>query len=252
MTALPVRVPETFRTIAHRGASGYAPENTMAAFMLAAQMAATEIELDIQFSKDNQLMICHDPELSRYGHPGKHVLALTRDELQVLDMGAWFAGGKYAGETMPTLDQLFEKFATQFTYHVEIKTPAPGLASAILDCINTHKLASQTFVTSFHFDALAEFASLNSNAKNIPLGWLVRDNAFTAENIGRAAEAGFSQFCPLAREVTQERVAEAHRRLSEVRAHSVKNKTDMMRVIETGCDGLTINWPDWLTHEELI
>ena len=126
MTALPVRVPETFRTIAHRGASGYAPENTMAAFMLAAQMAATEIELDIQFSKDNQLMICHDPELSRYGHPGKHVLALTRDELQVLDMGAWFAGGKYAGETMPTLDQLFEKFATQFTYHVEIKTYHAG------------------------------------------------------------------------------------------------------------------------------
>ena len=73
----------------------------MAAFELAEQMAATEIEFDIQFSKDQRLMICHDSELSRYGYPGKHVSSLTCEELQALDMGAWFDGGKYAGGTPP-------------------------------------------------------------------------------------------------------------------------------------------------------
>ena len=221
----------------------------MAAFKVAAQMTATEVELDIQFSKDKQLMVCHDPELSRYGYPGKEVSALACEVLQALDIGAWFENGKYTGEHMLTLGELFKEFTTQFIYHVEIKTPAPGLASAIRDCINTHKLASQVFVTSFHFDALTEFAALSTD---IPLGWLVRDNAFTTENIHRAAQAGFSQFCPLAQEATKDRVAEARGMLPEVRAHSVKNKIDMMQVIETGCDGLTINWPDWLTHKEKI
>jgi len=219
----------------------------MSAFKLAAQMATTEIEFDIQFSEDKQLMICHDPELSRYGYPGKEISTLTGAELQALDIGAWFEDGKFAGERMLTLNELFKKFTTQFTYHLEIKTPAPGLAAAILDCINTHQLASRTFVTSFHFTALVEFASLDSG---IPLGWLVRDEAFTTENIHRAAEAGFSQFCPLAREVTPKRVAEAHQHITEVRAHSVKNKQDMMRVIESSCNGLTLNWPDWLTHKD--
>ena len=157
----PIWVSDSFHIIAHRGASGYAPENTMAAFDLAEQMGVTEIELDIQFSQDNKLMICHDPELSRYGHAGKHVSELSLRQLKELDMGSWFDGKNFSGETMITLSELFEKFSTRFTYHVEIKTPAPGLASAILDCIATHKLASKTYVTSFHYGALLEFASIS-------------------------------------------------------------------------------------------
>ncbi|MGY8991404.1 MAG: glycerophosphodiester phosphodiesterase, partial [Rhodospirillales bacterium] len=243
----PIRVPDTFHIIAHRGASGYAPENTMAAFDLAKDMAATEIEFDIQFSQDNQLMICHDPELSRYGHAGKNVADLSMQQLKALDMGAWFNDGDvnsdFVGEKMITLDELFGKFATQFIYHLEIKTPAPGLAAAIHDCIAAHDLAMKVYVTSFHFDALVEFASLETGATKIPLGWLVRENAFTTDNIIRAADAGFTQFCPLATEITSERVAESHKHLAEVRAHRVKTKSTMMQVIETGCDGLTINWP---------
>jgi len=249
-TVSPILVPNSFHIIAHRGASGYAPENTMAAFDLAKEMAATEIEFDVQFSQDNQLMICHDPELSRYGHPGKNIANLSMQQLKALDMGSWFKGGDFKGEKMITLDELFGKFSTQFIYHLEIKTPASGLAAAIHDCITAHKIAAKVYVTSFYFDALVEFASQITNTAKIPLGWLVRDNAFTTDNIIRTADAGFTQFCPLAREVTLEQVAESHKHLPEVRAHGVKTTSDMMRVIDTGCDGLTINWPDWLTHKE--
>jgi len=242
----PIKVPKKFRIIAHRGASGYAPENTMAAFHLAEKMGATEIEFDVQFSSDQKLMICHDPELSRYEHPGKHVSSLTCKEMQELDMGSWFGVPQYAGEKTPTLDEVFSTFRDRFIYHVEIKTPAPGLSAAILDCIAEHNITDRTFVTSFHFDALQECIALGNRANNVAFGWLVRENAFNIDNIKRAADAGFSQFCPLASEVTKDRVTEAHKHLSEVRAHGVKSKTDMIRVIETGCDGLTINWPDWL------
>ena len=60
----------------------------MAAFQLAQKMGAEEIELDVQFSKDQMLMICHDPELSRYGHPGVQVSDLICEELKTLDMGS--------------------------------------------------------------------------------------------------------------------------------------------------------------------
>jgi glycerophosphoryl diester phosphodiesterase len=247
MPQTPVPVPRRFRIIAHRGASGYGPENTMAAFRLAKEMGAREVELDVQFSKDSALMVCHDTEFSRYGHPGKRIERLTRAQLQALDMGAWFGNGEYAGARMIALDELFDNFKTRFIYHVEIKTPAPGLSSALLACIEKYGLQSSVFITSFHFDALAATYALSHR---IPLGWLVRKDGFSAKAIQEAAAAGFSQICPAARDVTPARVAAAHRRIREVRAHSVSTREDMMRVIAAGCDGLTINWPDWLTHEE--
>ena len=95
---LPVHVRRGFRIIAHRGASGYAPENTMIAFQLAERMGATEFELDVQFSKDKQVVICHDSVLTRYGHSDLRLADLTLSELLKLDMGSWFSPFFYRGE----------------------------------------------------------------------------------------------------------------------------------------------------------
>ena len=78
---LPIVVPSGFRIIAHRGASGYAPENTLSAFLLAERMGATEVELDVRFSKDKRLVICHDETLDRFGYPGVKVADLTARDL---------------------------------------------------------------------------------------------------------------------------------------------------------------------------
>jgi glycerophosphoryl diester phosphodiesterase len=78
--------------IAHRGASAYAPENTLAAFELAQRMGATEIELDVRFSRDRQIVVCHDRVLTRFGYPDLAISDLTLNELLELDMGSWFAG----------------------------------------------------------------------------------------------------------------------------------------------------------------
>ena len=107
---LPLQVPKGFRIVAHRGASGYAPENTLAAFRLAAQIGVNEIELDIRFSKDRHIVICHDRTLDRYGYPGLKVSDLTLDDLMSLDMGSWFSPFLYGGERMLTLELLFEIF----------------------------------------------------------------------------------------------------------------------------------------------
>lgn len=242
---LPLRVPPGFRIIAHRGASGYAPENTLAAFHLAERMGATEVELDVQFSKDRQIIICHDETLARYGYPGLRVAELTLQELLALDMGTWFSPYLYGGERLLAFDTLLGVFRHRFIYHVEIKSPSDGLPRAVLDSLTTRRLNQRSVVTSFYNRVLIELRRL---APDLRVGWLVRAGEFTTDNISKAAEAGFFQICPRAAETCKDIVGAAHARLPEVRAWGVNGIIEMTQVVESGCDGLTINWPDWLIH----
>jgi glycerophosphoryl diester phosphodiesterase len=241
----PARVAKTFRIIAHRGASGYAPENTPSAFEAAACMGATEIEYDLQFSKDRQLVVVHDMVLDRYGYPGVRVADLTLAELKALDMGAWF-DPRFAGEKIATFDEILERFGAVFTHHAEIKAPAPGLAARLLETLDARGAAARTIVTSFAFDSLVEVRRLSPE---IRVGWLVAAGEFNGENVRRAAQAGFYQFCPSACDTDRKNVAAAKALVAEVRAHGVRTRADLRQAVAAGCDGVTINWPDWVLHE---
>jgi len=246
MPTLPLIVPYGFRIIAHRGASAYAPENTLAAFDLAQRMGATEIELDVQFSRDRQIVVCHDRVLTRLGYPELAISELTLNELLELDVGSWFSPYLYRGERIPSFDSLLARFGTVFVYHVEIKVAAMGLVRAVLDLVRANELSARVIVTSFHIESLLESRKL---AREQPVGWLLGEGQFTGDAIEHAAAAGFFQICPHARDVAPTIVAAAHAKLAEVRAHSVRSIDDMRRVIDAGCDGMTTNWPDWLVHE---
>jgi len=241
----PITVPKSFRIIAHRGASGYAPENTMAAFELAARMGAAEIEYDLQFSKDRQIVVVHDTVLDRYGYPGLRVSELTLSELKALDMGAWFGSG-FAGARIVTLDELLERFGGVFVHHAEIKAPAPGLVEGALSAIDAYGVSDRVVITSFAFDPLVEVLTVRPDSR---VGWLVAAGGFDAENVRRAADAGFFQFCPRACDTELHNVTVAKARVAEVRAHGVRTRADLRQAVEAGCDGVTINWPDWAAHE---
>src|SRR5947209_2004809 len=93
--------------IAHRGASGDAPENTLAAFRLAMDSAADMIELDLHQSKDGALVVCHDFKLYRTARVRKTIKQLTLKELKRLDVGHWFHP-RFSGETIPTLEEVLK------------------------------------------------------------------------------------------------------------------------------------------------
>ena len=93
----------------HRGASGYAPENTMAAFQLAAEMGAYGIELDVQLTKDGRLVIFHDDRLTRTarlaGQPVEGMVCdYTLQELRAMEVGSWM-GPQWQGERIPTMEE---------------------------------------------------------------------------------------------------------------------------------------------------
>jgi len=243
---LPLTVPKSFRIIAHRGASGYAPENTLAAFRLAEKMGITEIELDVWFSKDNHIVICHDGRLDRYGYPGLHVTKLDLDALLKLDMGSWFSPHLFSGERMLTLEMLFTLFRDRFVYHLEIKEPLPGLVRKLLVTIDAHGLEKRVIITSKHIDSLIE---AKTAAPLIRTGWLLAKGSSLAGKIDRAVSAGLFQICPPAEATDKTIVAAAHTRLAEVRAWGVSGIESAIQAIDSGCDGFTINWPDWFVHQ---
>jgi len=244
MTAQTVS-PE-FRNIAHRGASGYAPENTLAAFRCAEAMGSTEIEFDIQLSKDGKLVVIHDDTLDRFGFPDRAVVEMTLAELKSLDMGGWFDGGEFAGEKIVTVSEIFDAFGERFIYHAEIKAPSQALADDLIALIEARGYRERVIVTSFDFDILLYVRERYPEQR---VGWLVRHDGFSADNVEKAAAAGFFQFCPRADEMTPERVADAKARIPEIRAHAIKTKADLAQAVAAGCDGTTLNWPDWLTKD---
>src|SRR5687767_15734678 len=91
--------------IAHRGASGEAPENTLSAMKLAWAQGADAIELDLWLSKDGKLVVFHDADTKRFEKQPRKIPELTWDEVQTLDVGSW-KGAQFKGERIPTLESI--------------------------------------------------------------------------------------------------------------------------------------------------
>lgn len=121
-----------FVLIAHRGASGHAPENTLAAFRLAAESRADYFEIDCRLSKDGQVVLVHDADLERTAGHAAEVGSLSLEELKLLDVGSWF-GSDFTGERIPTLVESLDAATADCGVYVEIKSEAgDGAASAAL------------------------------------------------------------------------------------------------------------------------
>ncbi len=244
---LPMQVPADFTIIAHRGASAYAPENTAAAFELAHEMGIADVELDTRLTIDGEIALSHDDNLSRYGHGELAVEQMTWAELAALDMGAWFSPYLYGGTRMWRLDDLFHAFGGRFTYHVELKGKSDRLAEAVLTCINRYDIRDNCIITSFQYEQLVAMRELD---KDIRMGWLVR-NIDDDALIG-ARELAMMQLCPQAAFVDAEQVELARMVVPEVRAWGINGDASeivclVQRVLDAGCDGMTINWPDWVS-----
>ncbi len=253
---LPLSVPAHFRIIAHRGASAYVPENTLAAFQLACAMGVTEIETDVQLTPDGVVVLCHDRTLARYGHGDRVVEATPWPELAGLDMGSWFSPHLHHDKRMLILHDLFAAFGDKLVYHVELKGDATptALAAATHRLITDHGLQDACIITSFAYDSLQAMYQVDPTLR---MGWLVQ--AIDGETVAQAQALALYQLCPRADLVTRAMVAQARASVTEVRAWGLLGTTTagqaaevqalIHNVLAAGCDGMTINWPDWVRHQ---
>lgn len=254
------------RVIAHRGASAYAPENSLEAFRRAVEQGAREIELDVQLSCDDELIVFHDPALA----PKTNAAGCVRDhavaDLRQLEIGTWFdatdpaRGELFEGTRLATLGEVFEAFADGLHYHVEIKSEEASLPERILAAVHLFDLGEHATLTSFCTAALLRVRELDPG---IPICQLVRNPKRLREEamdrtllqdlrsatllrreIERAAANGFDQVALPANCLSRRTVRFAKKRGIGIRAWRIPSEIDLDRVIVSGAEGVTVNWPD--------
>lgn len=142
----------------HRGYSGKYPENTLLSFEKAIEAGVDGIELDVQFSKDGELVIIHDETLERTTTGKGWVKDHTLEELKSLDASASFTG-KYGIVQIPTLDEVFALVKNyDIITNVELKTGVfeyPGIEEAVYECIKKYDLSEKVIISSFnHFSVM--------------------------------------------------------------------------------------------------
>ena len=247
---LPIPVPSHFRIIGHRGAAAYAPENTLPAFAVAQEMGVREVELDTQLATDGVVVLCHDTALERYGHGTNIVEEQSSQYLLELDMGSWFSP-EFKGVSMTTLNQLCATFGTDFTYHIELKGAAENLARSVYNVVERAGLLQHSVFTSFSFDHLVQMRQISADCR---LGWLVGADTFEDRILRPAEELQLFQLCPRADLVTEAMVQRGRFVVHEIRVWNLQGEAEHVRAlirrsVDAGCDGMTIDWPDWAAPE---
>ena len=133
------------KIIAHRGASGHAPENTMAAFQLAMEQGADGIELDVMLSKDGRLVVFHDHTVDRTTNGTGRVKDMTLAQLQSLDAGN--------GEKIPTLEEVLKTYGGQLLINIDLRnyaTPFDGLARGVAELLSSNGFSRSVIVSAFN------------------------------------------------------------------------------------------------------
>ncbi|MCR5655531.1 MAG: glycerophosphodiester phosphodiesterase [Lachnospiraceae bacterium] len=151
----------------HRGASGYAPENTLPAFQMAADMGADGIELDIQQTKDGVIVVCHDETVDRTSNGAGWIKDLTFAELRKMDFS--YGNAAYEGTKIPTMEEVFELLApTDLTINIELKTGIvfyEKIEEKILDMAKNMHWEDRVIYSSFNHYSVCKIKECDPNAR---------------------------------------------------------------------------------------
>ena len=245
--------------IAHRGASGHAPEHTLAAYDLGLAMGAEYIEQDIALTLDGVLVCLHDESLDRTARgPAADctgsIATKTLAQVKNCDMGSWFnetfpdrARPEYVGQKIPTLEEVFQRYGKDVNYYIEVKTigsPVP-MEQPLLDLIKKYDLLEgaiarrQVLVQSFTPESLQRMRALEPR---LPLIQLLFGATNTAQ-LQAAAQYSFG-VGPPARDLTPALVDEAHRLGMAVHPYTINSSADLDRIAALCVDGLFTDFPD--------
>ncbi len=241
------------RIIAHRGASGYAPENTIAAFDKAIELGADMIELDVHLTKDRVVVVLHDETLDRTTNKTGLVKSYNWDEIKDTDAGSW-KGEEFKDEKLPTLDEAIKHINSKAKLLIEIKDGGdfyPGLEKAVWEVVKANDAQSWCEVQSFSQDAVEIFNSLNTGLPlyklvvgNIPVLPLHIDNGLKSGSALRYKE--YTGVNPNKKFAKKRIVRKIHNRGQKIFVWTVNKEEDMKHLADIGVDGIITNYPDRL------
>lgn len=226
-----------FINYAHRGASAYAPENTMSAFRLGIALGANGIETDIRKTKDGVPVLFHDESLLRLTGIDRKIADVTFEELAGLRIPS---PDGTAFDTVPTLAE-FLRFASEHPVALALEIKTGGLEAEVKHAIDANGLADRCVVTSFHLGCLGGVKALDPAQA---VGLLTYE--VSGEQLRGMKEIGGEQICPKAAFLTPALARSLHEEGFSVRPWGIRDETAMERAFRCGVDGMTVNFPDKL------
>lgn len=228
---------------AHRGASGYAPENTLAAFEKAVELGADGIELDVQLSKDGEIVVIHDEKIDRTSNGSGWVKDFTYQELAKFNYNK--KRPEYGKAKIPTLEEVYELIKpTELTVNVELKTGVvfyTGLEERVMNLTARMGMEERVWYSSFNHYTVRHMKELNKNAR---AGMLYSDGMIAPVSYGAyvvGADALHPAFHNLQYSGFME---ECHKFGKKVHVWTVNEEEYMRMVCEKQVDAMITNYPD--------
>ncbi|RKU23591.1 hypothetical protein C6503_02750 [Candidatus Poribacteria bacterium] len=227
--------------IAHRGASGNAPENTLAAFKKALEIGVDAVELDLHGTADGEVVVIHDATLDRTTNLQGYINETPLETVRGADAGGWF-DTEFAGEPVPTLTEALECIGEETIAVLEIKDPL--IAEAVVAKIHETETLGTTLVISFHTTVLQTIRALEPR---IATGWLIGSHNKHVSPIAlcqQLGELGSSLLNVNHELITAEFAYEIRRHGIALWCWTVDDLARMREMRAFGVQGITSNYPE--------
>ncbi|MGN0377293.1 MAG: glycerophosphodiester phosphodiesterase [Suilimivivens sp.] len=227
---------------AHRGACGYAPENTIPSFIKAAEMKADGVELDIQLSKDGELVVIHDETVDRVSDRKGFVKDFTIQELKLMDVSRPVPG--FGTARIPTLAEVLEELKpTEMTVNIECKTGIffyPGLEEKMIKLVKDMNMTDRIWCSSFNHESVMKVKQLCPEMKT---GFLIADVILNVADYAKEHEV-MALHPALYHLQDKELIGRCKRRGLAVHVWTVNDRQDMKELCHAGVDAIITNYPD--------
>jgi len=250
--------------IGHRGASGYAPEHTLASYDLALELGADYIEQDLQLTSDGVLVVLHDTTLDRTARGDVAnctglVSEKTLAQIKTCDVGTWFndafptyARPEYVGLQIPTLEEVFQRYGRRVSYYIETKAPdqADMMEERLLALLDQYRLRRparrwRVLIQSFSPASLQKIHALDPKLPLIQLVLTLGTGATLEQNLDTFAAYAVG-VGPIFSTITAETVTAARDRCLALHPWTVNDTAAMSNLVALGVDGMFTNFPDQL------
>lgn len=229
--------------LGHRGAMGYAPENTMASFELGWELGSDMLELDVHLSRDNELIVMHDGDVSRTTDGEGRVRDMTLDEIKKLDAGVNH-DARFKGQLVPALQEVLSWAKGRIPLVIEIKGdphPAPGLEEVLVANIEQYQMSDEVMIISFHHPVVKKVKEINAG-----LATGVLYTGRLADPVGAAKAANADSLRPHWAYWTRSEVEEVHAAGLIAHAWNADTEERMEYLVGLGVDSIGSNCPDLL------
>ncbi len=223
----------------HRGASAYAPMNTIPAFELAHKQGADGIELDVHRTKDGKIVILHDFSVEGTTNGTGDIADMTLAELKLLDAGSWF-DVSFANTQIPTLEEVFLAVGRQLFINIEIKSreiESNGLESLVAQLIHSYGMKERVIVSSFNPYVLMRFRGIYAD---VPLGYLTAP----AEYIPTPDRFAFEAHHPYQAILDEATLAQYKVQANFINTWTVNDPARAVELAKMGVNGLITDKPD--------